>query len=74
MQDIKILEGQLAVKGYLDIAIDLSLDLFDEIRKLKRKMLSFLLIITKRARFKILQILWVIVFSYHKKQRVQVLT
>jgi quinolinate synthase len=37
MQDIKILEGQLAVKGYLDIAIDPSLDLFDEIRKLKKE-------------------------------------
>ena len=37
MQDIKILEGQLAVKGYLDIAIDPSLDLFDEIKKLKKE-------------------------------------
>jgi hypothetical protein len=65
----------LAVKGYLDIAIDPSLDLFDEIRKLKKeKMQSFSLIITKRVRFRILQILLVIVFNYHKKQRAQVLT
>jgi quinolinate synthase len=37
MQDIKILEGQLAKHGYLDIAIDPSLDLFEEINKLKKE-------------------------------------
>lgn len=37
MQDIKILEGQLAIHGYLDIAIDPSLDLFEEINKLKKE-------------------------------------
>ena len=37
MQDIKFLEGQLAKHGYLDIAIDPSLDLFEEINKLKKE-------------------------------------
>ena len=37
MQDIKILEGQLAKHGYLDIAIDPSLDLFEEINKLRKE-------------------------------------
>jgi quinolinate synthase len=64
MQDIKILEGQLAVKGYLDIAIDPSLDLFDEIKKLKKEKNAVVLAHYYQE----------IVFSYHKKQRVQVLT
>ena len=37
MQDIKFLEAQLAKHGYLDIAIDPSLDLFEEINKLKKE-------------------------------------
>ena len=57
-------------KGFADEYIDPTLDLFDEIEKLKKKkMLLFWLIITRNPIFRMLPIILATVWDYRSRQQ-----
>jgi hypothetical protein len=68
MINLNVAQQDLYVNGFLDVELDPEMDLFEEIRKLKkRRMLSFSRIIIKIRTSRILQILLEIVCNCRKR-------